>query len=182
MHDAVRRDSIICRTPVRTLGQGYARGEAKAIVDLSLKARVVTDAQTEALEKLKSAVDLFEANEYREAGLLFEDILRKRVLFVDDFAAYWFAESLFHQGRYAEAVRQLRIVVRDYPTSKWRDFALARLGDALLASGAWHEAHEIYVRHQQKYPDYPHPGALTLGLAKTKMKMEQHRAAARISR
>ena len=157
---------------------GDARSEAKAIVDLSLNAKVVTDAQTTALKRLKSAVELFEANEYREAGLLFDEVIRKRVLFVDDFAAYWFAESLFHQGRYAEAVKQLRIVVQDYPTSKWQDFALARLGDALLASGAWHEAHEIYVRHQQKYPDYPHPGALTLGLAKTKMKMEQYRAAA----
>ena len=111
---------------------GDARSEQKAIVDLSLNAKVVTEPKPQPLEKLKSAVDLFEANKYREAGLLFDEDIRKRVLFVDDFAAYWLAESLFHQGRYAEAVKQLRIVTQDYPTSKWQDFALARLGDALL--------------------------------------------------
>ena len=79
------------------------------------------------LKKLKLGLDEFKAGRYVRAvahltHLSLDEVNSK------DLVTYFLAESYFHSGLFQQAEDILSNFNDRFPTSKWRDFAKARLG------------------------------------------------------
>lgn len=76
-----------------------------------------------------------------------------------DLAAFFEAESWFHQGRYARAGAGYSAIVDHRPWSHWVHRARMRLVDVDVAQGKPATALKALGANLERYPEYPHPVA-----------------------
>jgi tol-pal system protein YbgF len=68
-------------------------------------------------------------------------------------AQFWVGQIAFDQGRYDEAITELRVVVSRYPESSKAPLALRKIGDAFSAMGQEDSAGEAYRELIERYPN-----------------------------
>ena len=114
--------------------------------------RVPMTPQQEADMLYAKASELHEAESYDEAGIQFEEFVRKYPESNSaDNAKLRIADGYFQQGKYEEAIKVYQEIIDTYPEGDASDRALLSIGDAYFAQQKNDKAIEMYEELLLKY-------------------------------
>ncbi len=136
-------------------------------------------AHGQAVAALARGLLAYRQGQWITAERLLRAASRSPALALADQAQFFYAESLFHQGRYVEARGALAALLAAHPYSDWRHRAGARMADIDLVRPETARRGIKALRALLKAaPDYPHPAAARLAMGEAELRTGRLKAAA----
>jgi tetratricopeptide (TPR) repeat protein len=168
-----RRDARLPTAVEARLGARAPAGMLKVLADFTPEG----GARAQALVDLAVGLARYRLGQYRSA---FEPLARaaQAPIAIADMAAFYAAETVFHQGAYGRARSRLLKLLKAYPHSSWRHRARMRIADTELVGPKPKRGLRRLRDALKTYPEYPHAASARYARARAEHRLGRLKRAA----